>query len=107
MDLAEFLELVDIVILPLKWNEPFGRTVVECALAGKFVITTSMGAMAELAQIMPNVAIINDIEHEFDIFHRYTLHQDLADDVKQLFDPDNIAKQYINHYKNSLNENLI
>lgn len=99
MDLAEFLELVDIVILPLKWNEPFGRTVVECALAGKFVITTSMGAMIELAQIMPNVAIINDIEHELDIFQRYTLHQDLADDVKQLFDPDNIAKQYINHYK--------
>ncbi|HAT1628554.1 TPA: glycosyltransferase family 4 protein, partial [Klebsiella oxytoca] len=65
ISLDSFLEQVDVIILPLKWNEPFGRTVVECAMAGKIVITSPMGSMPELRDLLPNVIVTTSMEDDF------------------------------------------
>lgn len=60
--LEAFLDIVDVVILPVKWQEPFGRTIVECALAGKHVFTNSVGGISEIISHFKNVRLMSDIE---------------------------------------------
>jgi glycogen synthase len=43
----DFMASIDVVVLPNKWNEPFGRAVAESANAGKVVYTTLTGGVAE------------------------------------------------------------
>lgn len=51
----QFVQRVDAVILPIKWREPFGRVVVECALAGCKVYTSKVGGISELFPYLPNL----------------------------------------------------
>ncbi|EPK1428280.1 glycosyltransferase [Klebsiella oxytoca] len=55
INLTSFLSKVDAVILPVKWNEPFGRTVAECAVSGTIVFTNMNGGITEIANICKNV----------------------------------------------------
>jgi glycosyltransferase involved in cell wall biosynthesis len=57
-----FLEKVDIVVLPVKWREPFGRVVAECAMAGKVVITNFVGGITEISQQIENIYQLEDID---------------------------------------------
>ncbi|MDO6407406.1 glycosyltransferase family 4 protein [Pantoea phytobeneficialis] len=57
----DFMSQVDIVVLPIRWHEPFGRVVVEAFAAGKIVLTTRVGGVSELAQILPNIYFLEDI----------------------------------------------
>ena len=54
-----FLSQVDAVVLPIKWREPFGRTVVECAYHVP-VFVTPFGGVKELMEVLPNVYNINE-----------------------------------------------
>ncbi|AZR62451.1 TPA: glycosyltransferase family 4 protein [Klebsiella pneumoniae] len=99
MELQQFLDSVDLVVLPIKWNEPFGRTIVECALANKIVITTSTGALPELSELMDNIIISDNL---YDGFKKgisrikepvdTTSHADM-------FKSKIIAEQYLSYYK--------
>lgn len=60
VSLDTFLSSVDVVVLPVKWREPFGRVVVESVLAKKIVLTNAVGGITELAKILPNIHIIDD-----------------------------------------------
>jgi len=60
--LQDFINEVDEVFLPIKWNEPFGRVVVECALAGLNVYTNRIGGITELFDYFENVYDIGDID---------------------------------------------
>ncbi|UFT95769.1 glycosyltransferase family 4 protein [Pectobacterium carotovorum] len=94
---AVFLEMTDIVILPIKWNEPFGRVVVECVLSGKIVISTPVGGITELSRILPNIYLTDKIEKEFTNF----LDMDAIPVVEMdmgVFDENHIASKYINAY---------
>jgi glycosyltransferase involved in cell wall biosynthesis len=51
--LEDFLSKVDVVIFPIKWQEPFGRSVVECVLANKIVFSSSVGGLIELKEKLP------------------------------------------------------
>lgn len=51
--LEEFLSKVDVVVFPIKWQEPFGRSVVECVLANKIVFSNSVGGLIELKEKLP------------------------------------------------------
>ncbi|MBU8944449.1 glycosyltransferase family 4 protein [Klebsiella quasipneumoniae] len=99
MDVIDFLNKVDVVILPIKWNEPFGRTVVECALAGKLVFTTPVGAMPELSRILPNVIISTSIKEKFvDVMSSKDWLTSIKTDT-EIFEPGEIAEKYIEIYK--------
>lgn len=58
----KFLEKVDIVVLPVKWREPFGRVVAECAIAGKVVITNFVGGITEISQQLDNIYQLEDVD---------------------------------------------
>ncbi|AYO40708.1 MULTISPECIES: glycosyltransferase family 4 protein [Serratia] len=53
-----FLSRIDIAFLPVKWQEPFGRVIVECVLANKVVMTNSVGGITELKNLLPNIYFI-------------------------------------------------
>lgn len=95
MKLDEFLDQVDAVVLPIKWNEPFGRTVVECVLAGKLVLTNPVGAMKELSLLLPNIIISNDIEHDFDKKINQAKLVPVDSGLIEKFTPEEIANQYL------------
>jgi glycosyltransferase involved in cell wall biosynthesis len=57
----QFLSLVDVVVLPIKWREPFGRVVLESVLANKIVLTNAVGGVSELEKLFPTIAFIEDL----------------------------------------------
>ena len=98
MPLNDFLDNVDVVILPIKWNEPFGRTVVECALSGKLVLTTPVGSMPELGKIFKNVIVTTSIEKDFSEI--MANHEEISTDNSEvkIFEPAEIANAYLKIY---------
>jgi glycosyltransferase involved in cell wall biosynthesis len=48
MDSSKFFEMIDVLIVPSLWNEPFGRVVLESILHNKPVIASNMGGIPEL-----------------------------------------------------------
>ncbi len=94
MELKDFLATVDIVVLPIKWHEPFGRTIVECALAGKVVVTTPVGALCELANIMNNIIIDENIFDGFKAGVLVVKDTLVTQSVIDIFKPEVIAEKY-------------
>lgn len=99
ISLENFLEMTDIVILPIKWNEPFGRVVVECVLSGKIVISTPVGGITELSRILPNIYLTANIEKDFTNFLDIEA-MPVTEMEKGIFDEKNIANKYIDTYFN-------
>ena len=64
VDNIEFYKKVDCVIVPSKYNEPFGRVAMEAIFMGKAVIVSDKGGLPE--QILPGVrgAICKDDEKD-------------------------------------------
>ncbi|WP_179990404.1 glycosyltransferase family 4 protein [Acinetobacter sp. YH12252] len=60
INFKSFISQVDSVVLPIKWNEPFGRVVVESALAGVNVYTNKIGGVAELFDFFDNIYEIKE-----------------------------------------------
>lgn len=99
VQVEKFFDMVDIVILPIKWNEPFGRVVVESVLAGKLVISRKVGSILELSQILPNIRLVDSLIDEFDDVVNSVVMSEVSEDVKKMFSPDNVANKYISAYK--------
>ncbi|WP_313483087.1 glycosyltransferase family 4 protein [Acinetobacter variabilis] len=86
----DFINYIDIVCLPVKWNEPFGRVVVECASAGVPVYTNKKGGISELFKYFNNIK-----EFNFDCsFEINTINSEGLELQYDKFSPDTIAKQY-------------
>lgn len=92
IDFKEFISLIDAVVLPVKWNEPFGRVVVECAMAGVNVYTNKMGGVSELFNYFNNIS-----EFDFDSILKVDFeNNNRSENLDDKFSPNNIAKQYSN-----------
>jgi len=61
VNISQFFELVDVVVLPIKWREPFGRVVLESALANKIVLTSSVGGISELKCYFSEIFFIDEL----------------------------------------------
>jgi glycosyltransferase involved in cell wall biosynthesis len=48
VDSSKFFEMIDVLIVPSLWNEPFGRVVIESILHSKPVIASNVGGIPEL-----------------------------------------------------------
>ncbi|MFN2994118.1 glycosyltransferase family 4 protein [Serratia plymuthica] len=94
--LIDFLEKVDSVVLPIKWREPFGRAVVECAMSEKIVLTNAFGGVSELEKLLPNIYKIDqsNINKILELRPRA-----FSEDEKAIFNKSVIAKTYFNVYK--------
>lgn len=90
---SQFLSQVDIVVLPIKWREPFGRVVLESVLANKFVLTNAVGGISELEKIFPAIYFMENIEGiDFSIKNT-----EVTDGV--FFNYSEIANKYVSAYK--------
>ncbi len=97
VELEDFLKQVDAVILPVKWNEPFGRVIVECAKANKFVLTSPKGGITELNEFFPNVYLSNDWRKDFKQFD-FTNAISESSSCQISFEAKEIASQYREFY---------
>lgn len=91
----EFMSNVDAVMLPTKWNEPFGRTVAECALSGKIVYTHFRGGISEIATLTSNVKPLDLLNIEGDAVYAGDKEENAIDS----FDINRIVSQYEEVYK--------
>ncbi|WP_226052609.1 glycosyltransferase [Dickeya chrysanthemi] len=89
--LEAFMGQVDIVVLPVKWHEPFGRVLVESIFYGKRVLTNRMGAVGELSTLLPNIYFMETCSLEEVI--RKPL-QPLSPEIVNSFTPDIIAGEF-------------
>jgi glycogen synthase len=94
VDISAFLSDVSAVVLPVKWNEPFGRVVVECALAGKPVYTNKMGGVTELFSRFPNLFELKDFGGRHDDGKVFRLQ---GQEVH--FEAREVADQYLGAYR--------
>ncbi|EMH4030282.1 glycosyl transferase family protein [Klebsiella oxytoca] len=99
ISLSDFLQCVDIVVLPIKWREPFGRVVIECALAGKIVLARPVGGIKELMEITPNVLDLDSHSIIDLIMEERIVCRDIPARVRALFSPEAIAEEYILEYE--------
>lgn len=98
MGVQSFIDLVDGVILPIKWNEPFGRVVVECALAGLDVYVSKVGGISELFERFNNIYDIKEFGIKFD------KNNIINEDRKYLFMKEYMADKYLGIYEGLLND---
>lgn len=92
---SEFFSLVDVIVLPIKWREPFGRVVIESVMADKIVLTNSIGGVSELKRFFPKILFIEDMRKmDFQFKKSEVMHENM-------FSSGEIAKQYIEKYKES------
>ncbi|CAI1121662.1 glycosyltransferase family 4 protein [Serratia entomophila] len=97
-DLLNFLNRVDVVILPTKWREPFGRTVIECALANKVVLAYAVGGITELMKIVPTVSELkSDLTYDR-LKEIMSEKQAVTAQVSGLFSSETITQEYIEEY---------
>ncbi|MGK0663328.1 glycosyltransferase family 4 protein [Serratia marcescens] len=89
----EFLAKVDVVVLPIKWREPFGRVVVESAMANKIVLTNPVGGISELNKLFSKIYFLDQLD-EIDL-----LKNKPGNANDGLFTYSEIASRYINEYK--------
>lgn len=96
--ITDFLNNVDIIVMPVKWHEPFGRVVVEGAMAGKLVIATPMGGITELSKYFSNVLLVEDIVQDFDKAVQNFTFTDYDNIDLQFFSNDKITNDYLSFY---------
>lgn len=92
----QFLSEVDIVVLPIKWREPFGRVVLESVLANKIVLTNSVGGITELERIFSKIHFMENMDSlDFTEKSNNELNG-------EMFSYSEIADKYIDFYKKIL-----
>ncbi|MGM3193010.1 glycosyltransferase [Dickeya dadantii subsp. dieffenbachiae] len=101
VSLEDFMRQVDVVVLPVKWHEPFGRVVVESIFHGKVVLTNRMGGVAELAALLPNIYFMEETPMD-EVVKR--LAEPLCPEILAHFTPERIAQEYEQAYNNVLND---
>lgn len=83
-DFENFIEKVDSVVLPTKWEEPFGRVVVECAMAGLKVYTTPVGGISEIIPRFKNIEILPSsllLDSYFDHHHKCIESREFSEEI--------------------------
>ena len=92
----QFLSEVDIVVLPIKWREPFGRVVLESVLANKIVLTNSVGGITELERIFSKIHFMENMD-SLDFTEK-------SDNELngEMFSYSEIADKYIDFYRKTL-----
>ncbi|MFM4862520.1 glycosyltransferase [Aeromonas media] len=92
IEFSDFADIVDSVILPVQWNEPFGRTVVECALSGIVVYVSPVGGIKELINKVYNV-------YPLESFSGNKKNNTMENSVNIIsFTSENIAMKYLENY---------
>ncbi|ERK09461.1 hypothetical protein L579_1244 [Pantoea sp. AS-PWVM4] len=96
MGVEEFINQVDAVVLPTKWNEPFGRIIVELGLAGVPTFTNLSGGTGEIAELFQSIHAMDEFSIECIMKPAAYL---LDEAVVEMFSSGNICSQYETLYQ--------
>ncbi|WP_368926846.1 glycosyltransferase family 4 protein [Serratia marcescens] len=94
--IESFMAQVDVVVLPTRWNEPFGRTVAESAISGKVVYTIFTGGIREIATYYDNILELKDFSVAGVVA---AVKENKCIPRKSVFDFDKIANSYESVYR--------
>lgn len=101
----EFLSDIDVLLLPTKWNEPFGRVVAEAALAKVPVFTNLTGGVNEIAGLFPWVTTLDNFDKKT-INEMVVLSKTLENNSNP-FEKKNMASRYYNVYIEAIKKRKI
>jgi glycosyltransferase involved in cell wall biosynthesis len=106
---AEFLNAIDILLVPSIWNEPFGRVTVEAYSHGVPVVGANTGGIPEV--IEPDSHLIFDIDRPHTVIEKIrdaiellkcsSVHDRLLNHAKS-FSPATMVNAYIDVYQSAL-----
>jgi glycosyltransferase involved in cell wall biosynthesis len=105
----QFLQEIDILVVPSKWNEPFGRVTVEAYSHGLPVVGANTGGIPEV--IEPNTHLVFDIERPASVIEKIREAIELLKsskarermlDYAETFSPGAMVDAYLNVYENAL-----
>jgi len=108
---ADFFSMIDLLIVPSLWNEPFGRTIIEAFYYGVPVIGSKRGGIPELIDegktgylYDPENAdsLINAVEKIVGSSNSILTMQENCLKQSRKFTPETIAENYIEIYVNML-----
>lgn len=92
MPFDQFSSLVDVFMLPIQWEEPFGRVVAESALTGKHVFTNKVGGITEIFDFFDNIYTINEFSYESCMKKNNYI-------VNNPFSPEQHAREYLDLFE--------
>lgn len=94
----EFYKLIDVLLVPARWDEPFGRTVIEALAMGKIVFVSGRGGLGELRELCDGVYDLSEYSPARFFLDGY------VNDYKcmSLFSRDHIVSQYESIYEGVL-----
>ncbi len=101
MDSSKFFEMIDVLIVPSLWNEPFGRVVLESILHKKPVIASNMGGIPELLINNKQFIFIPKVKELRTLIQKIILNSNFLDEFKfektylEKFNIKNTVQQYL------------
>lgn len=96
---TEFMKMVDLIVLPIKWQEPFGRVVLESVFSGKIILTNKVGGITELASMLPNIYFLEDIQDLNDV----PQYKQIPNQAIDKFNSGSITREYEKIFEGLLN----
>ena len=91
--------MVDLIVLPIKWQEPFGRVVLESVFSGKIILTNKVGGITELASMLPNIYFLEDIQDLNDV----PQYKQIPNQAIDKFNSGSITREYEKIFEGLLN----
>ncbi|WP_404680065.1 glycosyltransferase [Raoultella terrigena] len=101
MPLSEFLSRTDAVLLPTKWNEPFGRGIAELGLASKLVFTNLTGGTKEIGNLFNSIYPLEEFSLELISHYKNCA---IDDSIVEKFSSEKICQEYEALYMRVLND---
>ena len=110
IDSTSFFEMIDVLVVPSLWNEPFGRVVLESIINKKQVIASNMGGIKELLSKNKKFIFHPKEDSLTDLIKKIILNKDFLGEFnfqKSLLDKFDIEKtvdQYLDVFNEILKE---
>ena len=110
VDSTSFFEMIDVLVVPSLWNEPFGRVVLESIINKKPVIASNMGGIKELLSKNKKFIFHPKEDSLTDLIKKIILNKDFLGEFnfqKSLLDKFDIEKtvdQYLDVFNEILKE---
>jgi glycosyltransferase involved in cell wall biosynthesis len=105
VDSSKFFEMINVLIVPSLWNEPFGRVVLESIINRKPVIASNMGGIPELLSNNKQFIFTPKVSELTILIEKIILNSNFLNEFKfeksylEKFTIKNTVKQYLEVFK--------
>jgi len=106
VEASSFYQMIDVLVVPSLWNEPFGRVVLEGLAADKIVIASNKGGIPEVLKNQNSTFLFdpNNTSELLNVFEKVLPKIDFYKDAAVnrevgSFGKEQIAREYLSYYK--------